>query len=78
MRFRATVKPLLQGRYYARCSGAPQGVAEAYGDTREDALERLRKEIRFQLEYCPCSGVADDFVELEIEEPPAPKGSAWR
>ncbi len=30
------------------------------------ALEVLRAEIRYRIEWCPCTGVDDDFVELEL------------
>ena len=74
MRYRATVKPLIDGRYYARCNAAPQGLAEGHGSSEDSALEQLRKAIRYQLEFCPCSGVADDFVELEIVRLPPTGG----
>lgn len=48
---------------------------EATGRTRGQSLERLIDEIRYRLEWCPCSGVADDFVELDVREEPA---AAWR
>ncbi len=66
MRYRATVKLLVDGRYYARCNAAPQGLAEGHGSSEDSALEQLRRAIRYQLEFCPCSGVADDFVELDV------------
>jgi hypothetical protein len=36
------------------------------GRSREEALAKLRDEIRYRIEYCPCSGVADDYVQLEV------------
>ncbi|MEE8138873.1 MAG: hypothetical protein V3T81_08425 [Thermoanaerobaculia bacterium] len=66
MKYRVTLKRLTDRQYYARCVSAPSGLAEAYGDTPDEALGNLRKEIRFQLEYCPCSGVARDYVELDV------------
>ena len=70
MEYRATVKRLMDGQFYARCLAAPNGVAEAWGGTEDDAVERLRNEIRYQLEFCPCSGVDDDYVELDVTEEP--------
>jgi hypothetical protein len=66
MLYRVTVKRLIDSRYYARCDAAPQGLAEGHGESEGEALEQIRKAIRFQLEYCPCSGVAGDFVELQV------------
>ncbi|MCA9520453.1 MAG: hypothetical protein KC609_05755 [Myxococcales bacterium] len=63
-----TVKQLLDGRYYARCNAAPQGIAQKHAETRDAALEGVRLEIQYQLEYCPCSSVAADYVELIVTE----------
>ena len=43
-----------------------QKLVGSYGRTRAEALERVREEIRFRWEMCPCSGVKDDFVELQV------------
>ena len=63
--------------YRARLSTDPTGawVASAIelpncwstGVTRVAALERLRREIRYRIEFCPCSGVDDAFVQVEVE-----------
>jgi hypothetical protein len=53
------------------------------GRTREEALGKLRDEIRYRIELCPCTGVADDFVEVVVrdqesrgpERTPAPPAS---
>lgn len=66
MKYRVVVKQLRDGRHHVRCHAAPLGVAETFADTREASLENMRKEIRYQLEWCPCSGIAEDLVELDI------------
>ena len=43
--------------------------------TEADALHKIREEIRYRIELCPCSTVAEDFVELQVQDA-AP--SAWR
>ena len=68
VRLAATLKRLLDGRYQAVSLGTPVGPCEAVADTRDGALEQLRKEIRYRLEMCPCSGVADDYVQLDVRE----------
>jgi hypothetical protein len=51
------------------------------GRSRQEALAKLRDEVRYRIELCPCSGVPDDFVEIEVagETPPAPRPavSSW-
>ena len=66
MKYRVVVKQLIDGRFYVRCNAAPFGVASVAADSREEALEKMRKELRYQLEWCPCSGIADDLVELDL------------
>jgi hypothetical protein len=33
--------------------------------SRQQALAKLRDEIRYRIEYCPCTGVEDTFVQVE-------------
>ena len=68
MRFTCTIKQLPSGAWYARSIGSAAGTVETSGNSREEALDKLRKEIRYRIEFCPCSGVTDHFVELEIRE----------
>ena len=70
MQYRVTLKKLLDGQYYARCTAAPSGIAVTQSTTRENALEKMRSEIRYQLEWCPCSGVSNDYVRLEVMDLP--------
>jgi hypothetical protein len=37
------------------------------GRTEEEALAKIRAEIRYRIEWCPCTGVDDDYVRLEVE-----------
>ncbi len=63
--------------YHARLSAEPDGkwVAASVelphcwsrAATPEDALKRLRDEIRYRIELCPCSGVDDAYVQVELE-----------
>ena len=73
MRYRVTLKRLTDGDFYARCLAAPNGPAAAQAATAEEALARLRQEIRYRLELCPCSAVSGEYVELEVEESAAPR-----
>ena len=35
--------------------------------SESEALAKLRAEIRYRVEWCPCTGVDDDYVQLQIE-----------
>jgi predicted RNase H-like HicB family nuclease len=63
VRFEATVQASGDGDYVASCDD-PQCIA--HGLSPANALDALRAEIRYRLEMCPCTGVSDDFVELEV------------
>ena len=67
MRYRASIQRLAGGDWYAQCADAPGGPAAVQAASRADALEGLRSEIRFRLELCPCSAVADDYVVLDVQ-----------
>jgi predicted RNase H-like HicB family nuclease len=52
------------GEYVATSLGEPRCAVK--GRSREEALDKIRKEIRYRIEHCPCTGVEDDFVELVV------------
>ena len=63
MKFEATVEAGAGGGYVANCE-EPQ--CSGHGLSPTNALDSLREEIRYRLELCPCTGVGDDFVELDV------------
>jgi hypothetical protein len=68
MQFACTLSRLANGAWLARHVGSSLGQAEVTAPTREGALAKLRDELRYRWEYCPCTGVSDDFVELRVRE----------
>jgi len=77
MKFACTVKQLPRGEWYARSIGSLVGTIDTTAGSRDEALDKLRAEIRYRLELCPCSGVSNEYVELDIRESPRadPKAS---
>jgi hypothetical protein len=67
MRFPCAIKELPDGQWRAVSSHPAVGTVEATAPQREAVLEKLRREIRYRLELCPCSGVTEDFVELDLQ-----------
>ncbi len=63
MKFEATVEAGADGGYVALCED-PQ--CSGHGLSPMAALDALRGEIRYRLELCPCTGVSDDYVELDV------------
>ncbi len=68
MTYPCTLKYLIDGQWQARSLGTDVGNVEVIAASRRQAVERLRDEIRYRLEWCPCSAVDDDYVQLEIRE----------
>jgi hypothetical protein len=61
--FRVRVQKQRDGLVLATCD-SPLCLSRA--STEKEALEKLRAEIRYRIEWCPCTGVGDDYVQLEI------------
>jgi hypothetical protein len=66
MRFSARLTQNAAGRWQATCNHADLGRVEAAGNSRDEAIEKLRGELRYRLELCPCSGESYQHIEIEI------------
>ncbi len=64
MKYKVRLAQVTSGRTIAYCDD-PKCSAGA--QTRREALDKIREEIRYRLEYCPCSTVRDESIELEVE-----------
>ncbi len=68
MRYRVRVKQLLDGDIQALCLAGPFGPVEVRAHSREEALAKMQRELHYQLEWCPCSGIAEELIELDVRE----------
>jgi hypothetical protein len=59
------LEELDNGAYLATCED-PQLRTRGLSPT--SALDRLRAELRYVVELCPCSGVDDDYIELRLDD----------
>lgn len=75
LKFAATLKRLIDGKYQVRSIGTIAGEVTVVAETREAAIARATDEIRYRIEWCPCSAVSDEFVELDLQEMPPAR---WR
>jgi hypothetical protein len=41
---------------------------EVSASSRDEALTKMRNELQYRIELCPCSGVSGDTVELQVRE----------
>lgn len=67
MRFQCILTRREDGRWLVRHTGE-MGVVEATAHTREAALEKMRGELRYRLELCPCSGESYQHIAIELDE----------
>jgi hypothetical protein len=59
---------MANGNWLARHTGSSVGRVEVTAPTREEALAKLRDELQYRVEWCPCSGVSVEAVELQVQE----------
>jgi hypothetical protein len=64
MKLTCTVSRLANGKWLARYTGASTGQVEVTAPTRDEALTKMRDELQYRIEWCPCSGASGDTVEL--------------
>jgi hypothetical protein len=68
MKLTCTVSCLGIGQWLARHTGPSTGEVEVTAPTREEALTKMRDELQYRIEWCPCSGASGDTVELQVRE----------
>ena len=72
MKLTCTLSHLANGKWQARHTGSSTGQVEVTAPTREEALTKMRNELQYRIEWCPCSGVSGDTVELQVSEDSGP------
>jgi hypothetical protein len=68
MTFRCQVSQTNTGQWSVRHSGPDTGTIEITAGSRDLAIEKLRSELRYRLELCPCTGEQYKDIEIEIVE----------
>ena len=67
MRVTCTLSRLADGNWLARHTGSSTGRVNVTAPTRE-ALTKIRNELQYRIEWCPCSGASGDTVELQVRQ----------
>jgi hypothetical protein len=65
-----TLTRLPRGNWSVRHDSKDVGQVEVQGATREEAIEKLKGEIRYRLELCPCTGETYQHIEIDVVESP--------
>ena len=55
-------------RWQARHESPEIGQLSVTGASRDEAIEKLRGELRYRLELCPCTGESYQHLEVQIVE----------
>ena len=63
-----TLTQLPGGSCRLRHASAALGEVEFTGSSREEVLERMRRELQYRTELCPCTGESVGTVEIEVRE----------
>ena len=66
MQFACSVVQQPDGTWTANHDGAELGKVHARGSSRDEAVEKLRNEIRYRLELCPCTGESYQHIAINI------------
>jgi hypothetical protein len=66
MKATCTLEQLPGGQWLARHDSRDAGRVEIRAGTREAALEKIKGEIRYRLELCPCTGETYQHIEIEV------------
>ncbi len=68
MTFRCIMVRTSGGEWAVRHSSAETGTVEVTAASREQALEKMRAELRYRLELCPCTGEQYKDIEIDLIE----------
>jgi hypothetical protein len=68
MRIRCRLSREAGGGWKARHESEEVGSVEVLGASREQAIEKIKGEIRYRLELCPCTGETYQHIEIEVDE----------
>jgi hypothetical protein len=64
------MRRLSGGQWHVAHRSAELGAIEVVAAQRDEALAKMRGEVRYRLELCPCSGESYQHIELELVEAP--------
>jgi hypothetical protein len=68
MKAPCTLSRMQNGTWLVRHSSSALGTVEVFASSREEALTKMRNELQYRIELCPCSGAWGDTVVLQVQE----------
>ena len=76
MKALCTLSRMPNGTWLVRHSSSVLGSVDITGTSREEALTKMRNELQYRMELCPCSGESVGTVELQVSEEFSPGQAA--
>jgi hypothetical protein len=74
MKAPCTLTHLRNGVWSVRHASPTLGTVEVSASSREEALTKMRNELQYRVELCPCSAVSGDTVVLQLTDNFRPAG----
>ncbi len=71
MRFTCTLTRTAGGQWTAHHESDAVGVVNVVAASRDLSIDKLRGELRYRLELCPCTGESYRHIDVEIIEAPS-------
>jgi hypothetical protein len=68
MKFACTLKQAGGGQWSARHESDAVGAVNVVATSRALVLDKMRGELRYRLELCPCTGESYRHIDVEIVE----------
>lgn len=60
--------PMPNDTWQIRHSSSELGNVEITGSSRDEVLAKMRKELQYRMELCPCTGESVGTIELQVSE----------
>ena len=70
MKVKCTIAQRRDGQWVIRHSGGEAGDVEVTAASRDEALAKMRDELRYRLEFCACVGYRYEGLQIELVETP--------
>ncbi|MGA2256031.1 MAG: hypothetical protein ABSG53_15400 [Thermoguttaceae bacterium] len=68
MQFSCTINQQGNGAWKVRHASSSLGTFEVSASSRQQALDKMRREIVYRLELCPCTGEMYQHADIELVE----------
>jgi hypothetical protein len=67
MKALCAITHLRNGMWLVRHTSPALGTVEVSANRREEVLGKMRNELQYRIELCPCSDVSGDTVVLQVK-----------